>query len=92
VELRLRLLVEEPPWVAEGATLVDGHGREVPVLPLWQEAPITSKTWQSVVVEAEAAAEELQGPCTLKLWEAGGQRGVALEGVVFPQAPDSTAP
>ncbi|WP_224361259.1 DUF2381 family protein [Hyalangium versicolor] len=91
VELRLQLLSGEPPWVAEGATLVDAHGRELPVLPPWQAAPIALGWLQSVVVEAEASTTEAQGSYTLKLWEAGGARSVTVEGVVFPPAPGSTA-
>ncbi|WP_224370541.1 DUF2381 family protein [Hyalangium versicolor] len=92
VELRLQLLSGEQLWVAEGATLVDARGREVPVLPLWQAAPIALGKFQSVVVEAEASTEEAQGSYTLKLWEAGGARSVTVEGIVFPPAPGSTAP
>jgi uncharacterized protein (TIGR02268 family) len=92
VELRLQLLLGEQPWVAEGATLVDAHGGEVPLLPLWQAAPIALGKFQSVVVEAQASPGEVQGPYTLKLWEAGGPRSITLEGVVFPVAADSTAP
>jgi uncharacterized protein (TIGR02268 family) len=93
VEVRLQLLVGEQPWVAAGAALVDAHGREVPVLPVWQEAPLAlGPGFQTVVVEAEAPPGEVQGPYTLKLWEAGGPRSVTLEGVVFPPAPDATGP
>lgn len=92
VELRLQLLSGEQPWVAEGAMLVDAHGREVPVLPLWQSAPVApGPSFQSVVVEAEATAKEAQGPYTLNLWDMGGARSVTVEGVVFPPAPGSTA-
>ncbi|WP_224371866.1 DUF2381 family protein [Hyalangium versicolor] len=91
VELKLQLLSGVQPWVAEGATLVDAHGREVPVLPLWQAAPIALGWSQSVVVEAEASPKDAQGTYTLKLWEAGGARSVTVEGVVFPPAPGSTA-
>ncbi|WP_224372950.1 DUF2381 family protein [Hyalangium versicolor] len=91
VELRLQLLSGEPPWVAEGATLVDAHGRELPVLPPWQAEPIALGKLQSVMVEAEVSKKEAQGIYTLKLWEAGGARSVAVEGVVFPPAPGSTA-
>jgi hypothetical protein len=61
----------------------------VPVLPLWQAAPIALGEFQSVVVEAEATKKEAQGPFTLKLWEAGGPRSVIVEGVVFPVPPDT---
>ncbi|WP_224361122.1 DUF2381 family protein [Hyalangium versicolor] len=90
VELQLELLLDGQPWVAEGATLVDAHGREMPVLPLWQAAPVTSKKYSSVVVEAEAPPGTLQGPYTLKLWEAGGKRSVILENIVFPSLPSLT--
>jgi uncharacterized protein (TIGR02268 family) len=82
VKLRLKLLVEEA-WEAEGAALVDAQGRTLLVLPLWQEAD-PDGNWLEVIVEAEAARHEAQGPYTLKLWEAGGPRGLTLEGVVFP--------
>ncbi|WP_224365099.1 DUF2381 family protein [Hyalangium versicolor] len=86
VELKLQLLSGEQPWVAEGATLVDAHGREVPVLPLWQAAPLVLGKFQSVVVEAEVSKKEAQGIYTLKLWDAGGARSITVEGVVFPPA------
>jgi uncharacterized protein (TIGR02268 family) len=92
VEVWLQLLVGEQLWVAAGAALVDAHGRELPVLPVWQEAPVTLKKSKSVVVEAEAPPGEIQGPYILKLWEAGGPRSVTLEGLVFPQPPGSPAP
>lgn len=92
VELRLQLRVGEQPWVAAGATLVDAYGRELAVLSLWQEAPVTLKPPQRVVVEAEVPAGEAPGPCTLKLWESGGSRSVTVEGVIFPPAPDAAAP
>jgi hypothetical protein len=44
-----------------------------------------------VVVEAEATKKEAQGPFTLKLWEAGGQRSAIVEGVVFPALPEDAA-
>lgn len=83
VELKLELLVRGQPWVAEGARLVDAQGGEVRLLPLWQEAT-PGEDWQHVIVEAEAKSHEAHGPYTLKLWEAGGKRGITLEGVVFP--------
>jgi uncharacterized protein (TIGR02268 family) len=92
VEVRLQLLEGEQLWVAAGAALVDAHGREVPVLPVWQEAPLALGKFKSVVVEAEAPPGEVQGPYTLKLWEAGGPRSVTLEGVVFPEPPKDTQP
>jgi uncharacterized protein (TIGR02268 family) len=84
VELWLRPPRGAPPWVAEGAKLTDAQGRELPVLPLWHgEAP--EGDWQRVVVEAPAERSEAVGTYTLKLWEAGGPRGLAVEGIVFPQ-------
>jgi uncharacterized protein (TIGR02268 family) len=92
VEVSLQLLEGEQPWVAAGAALVDALGREVPVLPVWQEAPVTLKKSKSVVVEAEAPPGEVQGPYTLKLWEAGGPRSVTLEGVIFPNLSANAEP
>ena len=77
---------------AAGAALVDAHGHEAPVLPVWQEAPLALGKFKSVVVEAEASPGEVQGPYTLKLWEAGGLRSVTLEGVVFPDLPANAEP
>jgi uncharacterized protein (TIGR02268 family) len=86
LELKLRLLVEGPPWVVEGAALVDASGRPLSVLSPWQAAPVTpALKGQTVVVEAEIPEGEFHGPFTLKLWEAGGARSITLEGVRFPE-------
>jgi hypothetical protein len=37
-----------------------------------------------VVVGIEGERAQLGCPCTLKLWEAGGQRSVTLGNVIFP--------
>jgi hypothetical protein len=36
------------------------------------------------VVEAEASQQEIGGPFTLTLWEAGGKRTITLGNVTFP--------
>jgi uncharacterized protein (TIGR02268 family) len=82
VKLRLELLVGGQPWVAEGATLEDAQGRPLHPLPLWQQALTENKLL--VIVEAEAEPGEARGSYKLKLWEAGGQRSIIIEGVVFP--------
>lgn len=89
VALKLRLQAGGAPWSAAGAALVDAAGRELPLLPVWQSAPVVSGAAEPVlvVVEAEASPEEAQGPFILKLWDAAGERVYILEGVTFPVLP-----
>jgi uncharacterized protein (TIGR02268 family) len=91
--LRLQLPAGTEPWTAYGAALVDAAGREVPLLALWQPAPVApgAEDWAVIMVEAEATAEEATGPFTLKLWEASGKRSITLAGVIFPVLPRAAA-
>jgi uncharacterized protein (TIGR02268 family) len=82
VELRLEFSAGEQPWVAEDVMMEDERGRELHLLPLWQET-MTGADPAHVIVEAEAQ-EDARGPYSLKLWEAGGQRTVTVTQVVFP--------
>lgn len=86
VRLELRTSVGGTDWEAVGAALVGRGGRELPVLEVWQQAPITpgEKGASYVMVEADAKPDEAQGTFTLKLWDAGGTRTAILEGVTFP--------
>jgi uncharacterized protein (TIGR02268 family) len=83
----VRLALSNPsaePWTLAGAALVDSTGEEV-ALAVWQKAPIPpGATTGLVVVGTERAPEQLDCPCTLKLWEAGGPRTVTVGGVKFP--------
>ncbi|KFE69438.1 protein kinase domain-containing protein [Hyalangium minutum] len=84
VALELKPPPGAPPSGAEGAKLMDAQGRELSVLPLWQgEGPEDGEL--HVVVEAPAERWEAVGPYSLKLWEAGGARGLTMDGIVFPQ-------
>ncbi|MDY7229837.1 DUF2381 family protein [Hyalangium rubrum] len=86
VQLALTIPVGGKDWEAVGAALVGIGGRELPVLEVWQQAPITpgEKGEHYVMVEADAKPDEAKGTFTLKLWDAGGTRTAILEGVTFP--------
>jgi uncharacterized protein (TIGR02268 family) len=96
VEVQLTLLapVGTEPWEAEGAVLIGPGGRELPVLGVWQEAPVTlgEEGEHFVMVEAEAKPEEAQGTFTLKLWGKGGMSPLTLDGVRFPPLQMSASP
>jgi len=84
----LRLGLSNPgaePWTLAGAALVDSAGDQVE-LARWPLAPIAASGAGAVLVGTEGAPEQLDCPCTLKLWEAGGPRTVTLENVTFPEA------
>ncbi len=91
IELRLRLTARagSTAWEAAGAALIGPGGRELPVLEVWQEAPVTpgQERVPVVMVEAEALPSEAQGTFTLKLWDRGGTSTVTLTGVTFPPLP-----
>ncbi|RKI33970.1 DUF2381 family protein [Corallococcus sp. AB004] len=72
------------PWRAEGATLKGRTGEDLKILQVWQVTPILPGTSGRVVVEAEAPAVAVQGPFSLKLWEADGPRSITLGNVTFP--------
>ncbi|RKH71075.1 DUF2381 family protein [Corallococcus interemptor] len=73
------------PWAAEGATLKARSGEELKVLRVWLAAPIPpGGPGGRVIVEAEAPAASVQGPFSLKLWEAEGPRSITLGNVTFP--------
>ncbi|RYZ12945.1 MAG: DUF2381 family protein [Myxococcaceae bacterium] len=73
------------PWRAEGATIKDRSGQELKVLNVWQATPILpGGLGGRVIVEAEAPAAAVQGPFSLKLWEADGPRSITLGNVTFP--------
>ncbi|WP_338276603.1 DUF2381 family protein [Corallococcus caeni] len=72
------------PWTAEGATLKGRSGEALKILKVWQSEPILPGTRGRVIVEAEAPAAAVQGPFSLKLWEADGPRSITLGNVTFP--------
>jgi hypothetical protein len=69
-------------------------GRELPVLPMWQEEPVTcgEEGVRFVMVQAEALPGETQGTFTLKLWDKGGTRTVTLDEVTLPPLQVSVSP
>ncbi|WP_164021316.1 DUF2381 family protein [Pyxidicoccus trucidator] len=87
VEVRLRVPEDAPAWVPEGASLLlqGKKGVELKVLKLWPPEPIApGQKGGRVFVEAEAPADAVSGPYTLKLWDASGARVVTLRGATFP--------
>ncbi|RKH63461.1 DUF2381 family protein [Corallococcus aberystwythensis] len=80
IEVRIGTL----PWTAEGATLKSRSGEELKILQVWQSEPILPGPTGRVIVEAEAPAAAVQGPFSLKLWEADGPRSITLGNVTFP--------
>ena len=86
VEMTLLVLEDAPAWAPEGASLMlqGRKGVELKVLNLWPPEPIASgRHGGSVFVEAEAPADAVTGPFTLKLWDASGARTVTITGVTF---------
>ena len=84
VAVRLQLLnPDTEPWTLAGALLKDSTGAEVKLSP-WQEAAIPPGSLGFVVVGANREPQQLDCPCTLKLWEEGGPRTVTLGDVMFP--------
>nr|WP_216672692.1 DUF2381 family protein [Corallococcus exiguus] len=71
------------PWSTKGATLRGKTGAELKVLRVWQQQLIPLGEARSIVVEAEAPDDGVQGPYSLKLWE-DGPRTITLGNVTFP--------
>jgi hypothetical protein len=69
-------------------------GRELPVLPVWQEEPVAlgENGEHVVMMEAEALPSEAQGAFTLKLCDRGRTRTVTLDEVTFPPLQVSANP
>jgi uncharacterized protein (TIGR02268 family) len=85
IEVWLGVNQEAPPWTAAGAELVGPGGRAVQVLSLRQREPVRfGGLPQRVLIDAETAQEEAQGPFTLKMWNEGGPQSLILSGVTFP--------
>ena len=72
------------PWTAARALLTELTGTET-VLALGPELPLAPGTKGALVAGAETGLEPFQCPCTIKLWEASGARGLTLEDVTFPE-------
>lgn len=63
-------------------------GVELMVLGLWPVEPIApGRHGKKVFVEAEAPADSMTGPFTLKRWDASRARTVTIPGVTFPARP-----
>jgi uncharacterized protein (TIGR02268 family) len=86
VELEVELPAGAQPFTVAGAALTGKRGAELKMLPVWPPEPITASpgALRRVAVEAEVTAVEVQGPFTLKLWEAGTGRTVIVGNVTFP--------
>lgn len=85
VDVWVEVKTGSQPWTAEGATLKARSGEELKVLRVWQATPILpGGPGGRVIVEAEAPAAAVQGPFSLKLWEADGPRSITLGNVTFP--------
>jgi uncharacterized protein (TIGR02268 family) len=86
VELVLLVPDDAPAWAPEGASLMlqGKKGFELKVLKFWPPEPIApGRNGRRVFVEAEAPAEGVAGPFTLRLWDASGARTVTISGVTF---------
>ncbi len=86
VEVSLEMTEDAPAWAPEGASLIlqGRKGGELKVRSLWPPEPITpGRDGGSVFVEAEAPADAVTGPFTLKLWDKTGTRTVTITGVTF---------
>lgn len=70
-------------WTPQGAVLVGPKG-EVLNATFWPAEPIPSGEWRRVWVEVMAPEARTEGPFTLKLWEADGQRTFIIGNVAFP--------
>jgi hypothetical protein len=69
-------------------------GRELSVLLVWQEEPVTlgEEGTRFVMVEAEALRGEAQGTFMLEVWDRGGTRTLTLDGVMVPPLQVSASP
>ena len=74
------------PWTPQGAVLVGPKG-EVLEATFWPAEPIPSGERRRVWIEVMAPDAQTQGPFTLKLWEAEGQRTFVIGNVTFPALP-----
>lgn len=87
VETHLAAKADGAPWRAKGAMLRSKAGAELKVLRIWQEQFMPDDKFKRLVVEAEAPAASMQGPFSLKLWEADGPRTLTLRNITFPEWP-----
>ncbi|NNB87416.1 DUF2381 family protein [Corallococcus exiguus] len=87
VETHLAVKAGGAPWRAKGAMLRNKAGAELKVLRIWQEQILPDEEFKRLVVEAVAPAASVQGPFSLKLWEADGPRTLTLRNITFPEWP-----
>ncbi len=86
VTLRLRNPESAPPWTVQDAKAVleDRKGVELRVLEVWPREPIPPGGTLKMVVEAELSDVTVQGPFTIRMWEAEGGRTAIVQGVMLP--------
>jgi len=77
---------EARPWTPQGAVLVGPKG-EVLDATFWPAEPIPSGEQRRIWIEVMAPDARTEGPFTLKLWEADGQRTFVIGNVIFPALP-----
>lgn len=86
----IELWLENPdaarPWIPQGAVLVGPKG-EVLNATFWPAEPIPSGEQRRIWIEVMAPDAQTEGPFTLKLWEADGQRTFVIGNVIFPALP-----
>ncbi len=79
-------------WTPTGAALVGSKREELTGLNVSPLEPIPPGRSKRIVVELDAAESEARGTYTLKLWAGeAGERGVTLDGVMFPAVVDRPA-
>ena len=84
LELKVVNTGTEPFRVAR-AELVSQGGARLRVLRVLQPEPLLpGRMWQRLAIEADWEGELPPGPYMLELWDADGQRRVALLGMTFP--------
>jgi uncharacterized protein (TIGR02268 family) len=71
------------PWTADGALLVDKHGKNWKAIRIWASSALLPDSSQLVVLEVRARGQELQGDVTVKLWGAES-RGISIHDVPVP--------
>ena len=83
----MELWLENPDaaksWTPKGAVLVGPKGEELEA-SFWPAEPIPSGEQRRIWIEVMAPDARTEGPCTLKLWEADGQRTFVIGNVTFP--------
>nr|WP_246357939.1 DUF2381 family protein [Pyxidicoccus fallax] len=84
VEVRATFAPGTPPWSAGSAVLRDAKGRQLRVVQVWQSEPTREGAEVRIIVEAEAKESEARGTCTLELREAGGERTLMVDPLLFP--------